>query len=217
MSANKADAKVGGMAPKTKVRGVARRAAGKSSLPAAVAGEGKAVRGTRTREPRSPASTARAVHVLDVGSGRIVARTFNELYLADPMDRIAMIKRGIPATTVKSLAGDMNIASERLTAVLGFAPATVGRKARAGASLDADESTRLLGIARLVGQVEHMIAGSGDADGHDAFDAARWVARWIEQPVPALNNAKPADFLDTTVGQEMVCKLVAQMQSGAYA
>ena len=108
----------------------------------------------------------------------------------------------------------MDIASERLTAVLGVAPATINRKSRAGATLDVDESTRVLGMVRLVGQVEQMALESGSPDG---FDAARWVAKWIERPVPALGNAKPADFMDTTVGQDLVCDLVAKMQSGAYA
>ena len=159
-------------------------------------------------------STPRRVTILNHRTGRSTARTFSDLYRTDVLDRIGIIKGGLPATAVKDLAHDMDIASERLTTVLGVAPATINRKVRAGATLDVDESTRVLGMVRLVGQVEQMALDAGSADG---FDAARWVAQWIERPVPALGNAKPADFMDTAVGQGLICDLVAKMQSGAYA
>ena len=49
------------------------------------------------------------------------------------------------------------------------------------------------------------------------FNAARWFAKWIEQPLPALANAKPSDYLDTLTGQRLVSSLLAKIQSGAYA
>lgn len=139
---------------------------------------------------------------------------FLQLYRTDPLVQINIIKGGVPARSVRNIAQRMRITSERLTSVLGVAQATVNRKAKAGTALDADDATRVLGMARLVGQVEQMVQESGNSEG---FDAAQWVAQWIERPVPALGNRKPADLLDTTVGQEVVGRLVAQMQSGAYA
>jgi uncharacterized protein (DUF2384 family) len=77
-----------------------------------------------------------------------------------------------------------------------------------------DNRSRLLGIARLVGQVHQMVVESGDPEG---FDAAAWVAQWLETPLPALDGEKPATFMDTADGQALVATLVARMQTGAYS
>lgn len=139
---------------------------------------------------------------------------FLAMYHADAMERIGIVKRGMPATTVEFMAKRMAVPKERLVETLGFARATVDRKARANKALSADESARLLGMARLVGQVQQIVSESGVADG---FDAAAWVAQWLESPLPALGGAKPAAFMDTADGQAIVSTLVARMQTGAYS
>ena len=67
----------------------------------------------------------------------------------------------------------------------------------------------------MIGQVEVMVAESG-ADA-ESFDAAAWVARWLDEVSPALGNKRPGEFMDTVAGQEIVSNLLAKMQSGAYA
>ena len=81
-------------------------------------------------------------------------------------------------------------------------------------ALSQDEGERVLGMARLVGLVETIVHESGNAEG---FDAARWVARWLERPHPALAGRRPAELMDTAEGREILFKLVGQMQSAAYA
>jgi hypothetical protein len=51
----------------------------------------------------------------------------------------------------------------------------------------------------------------------EGFDASRWVGEWLERPLPALGGAKPAEYMDTMEGQELISRLLAQAQSGAYA
>ena len=69
-------------------------------------------------------------------------------------------------------------------------------------------------MALLVGQVREMVAESGDPAG---FDAALWLARWLQRPLPALGGRRPAEFMDTADGQSLVSTMVARMQTGAYA
>lgn len=80
--------------------------------------------------------------------------------------------------------------------------------ATAGRSLDD------LALPHLVGQLEAMIAESGD--GSD-FDAYAWMTRWLMEPLPALGHRRPADLLDTEEGRGLVSAALAQTQSGAYA
>jgi uncharacterized protein (DUF2384 family) len=76
------------------------------------------------------------------------------------------------------------------------------------------ESERVIGLSKLIGQVPAMVAESGDPEG---FDAAKWFAAWIAEPAPALGGRKPEELLETADGREAVSKLLAQMQSGAFA
>ena len=77
-----------------------------------------------------------------------------------------------------------------------------------------DESDRILGIARLVAQVDAMMRESGKLEG---FDAAKWVAAWLDRPQSALGGRRPAELMDTAEGRDLVTDLVARIQSGAYS
>jgi putative toxin-antitoxin system antitoxin component (TIGR02293 family) len=140
--------------------------------------------------------------------------TYLILYDFGRVDRIGIVKEGLPARLLTTLANDMCIPRERLYAWLGIARATANRKVKDDQLLSQDESERALGIARLVGQVEKMVAESGEPQG---FDAARWTAEWLEEPNAALAGKSPGEFMDTADGRALVSGLVAQMQSGAYA
>ena len=140
--------------------------------------------------------------------------SFVKIFDFDAMQRVQAIKQGLPATLPGDMASRMGMSKERLYATLGLPRATVERKARESKPLSADESSRVLGIGHLVGQVQRMVEESGQPDG---FDAAAWVARWLERPVPALGGMKPAELMDTAEGQGIVSNLLSRTQSGAYA
>jgi hypothetical protein len=92
-------------------------------------------------------------------------------------------------------------------------PDQPGGDAKPLPSEDRDNS-RALGLACLVGHVQAIAQESGDPAG---FDAAQWVAQWLEEPLPALGGKRLADLMDTAEGQSIVSNLVARVQSGAYA
>ena len=75
------------------------------------------------------------------------------------------------------------------------------------------EEARASGIASLVAQVQTMVEQSGNPEG---FDAAKWVGRWIDRPLPALGGQRPAELMATPDGRALVSNIVACMQSGAY-
>ncbi|MBI5334923.1 MAG: DUF2384 domain-containing protein [Burkholderiales bacterium] len=136
------------------------------------------------------------------------------LYRASPIERITLIKTGIPATAFSRLAVHMNMPKDRLASVLGLPRATINRKVSGNKPLSPDEGSRVMGMARLVGQVQAMVEESGRPEG---FNAAQWVAQWLDRPLPALDGRAPKELMDTAEGQSLVSNLVARMQSGAYA
>lgn len=136
------------------------------------------------------------------------------LYYASVPDRVEIIRQGIPAVSLPVIAHQMSIPQERLLSALRFPRSSIGKKIKANAPLSPEQSERVVGLERLIGQVQVMVEQSGNPKG---FDASKWIGEWIERSLPALGGKKPADYMDTMDGQELVSKLLAQSQSGAYA
>lgn len=136
------------------------------------------------------------------------------MFKASPRERIDIIRKGVPTEMLASIRSDMGIPKERLLAILRFPRTTINRRISKMDALPPEFSERMIGLQKLIGQVESIVA---DSSADQDFNAARWVALWLEQPLPALGNAKPADYMDTIEGQELVASLVTKMQSGAYA
>lgn len=149
--------------------------------------------------------------IADVMAGRKPIAALAEV---DPIERVRIVKEGVPAKFLLYVVNLMGVPKERIYATIGVSRATVDRKVRARQTLSADESERALGIARLVAQVQAIVAQSGNPEG---FDAARWLADWLEQPAPALGFRQPAELVDTADGRGIVSDLLARAQSGAYA
>jgi len=129
-------------------------------------------------------------------------------------ERVEVAKRGVPAISISHLAQATGEPKEHVIALLGLSRATVDRKARANQALSVVESERVIGLAKLVGQVQAMVTESGDPAG---FDAARWVAGWLEKPMPALGGRAPAEYMDTAEGQQVVAGLLERARSGTFA
>jgi putative toxin-antitoxin system antitoxin component (TIGR02293 family) len=140
--------------------------------------------------------------------------SYIRVYRASPIERIAMIKKGIRATEAKRIFADLEFGQGAAFKALKLSAATVNKKAKRNQTLSPSESERVIGMAKLVGQLEAMVQESGDAE---AFDAAAWMSRWLSEPLPALGGARPIELMDTMEGQALLSTTLFQMQSGAYA
>ena len=139
-----------------------------------------------------------------------------QTYLLSPVERAQRVKQGVPARERVTVSQAMGLPREQLMRALGLARSTVERKIAQRGTLSQPEGERLIGLERLIGQVDAMVRDSAAADAAD-FDAARWFARWMAEPVAALGGMAPQDLLDTADGREAVSTLLLQIQSGAYA
>ncbi len=130
------------------------------------------------------------------------------------LERVELVRNGVPAGVLPFLGEAMEVSKDRLYHTIGLPRSTGERKVREGARLDADQSERVLGLARLIGRVQQIVEESGDPTD---FDAARWVADWLDEPLTALGGRRPADLMDTAEGRALVLSFVGQMQAGTYA
>jgi putative toxin-antitoxin system antitoxin component (TIGR02293 family) len=139
---------------------------------------------------------------------------FSALYKLEPLETVGVVKKGVPARFLERIINDMARPKHYVVQMLGLAASTATRKMESNATLNLDESERVLGMGKLIGQVQTIVAESGEPDG---FDAARWVAEWIKTPQRALGGKRPDELLDTADGRQLVSDLIARQQSGAYA
>lgn len=160
------------------------------------------------------AETQQPLRYDEQGFSSHLGSPYLSLYRAEPLDRIALIRRGVPASEAKAILDELSLGQDLGLRALGLSVATVNKKAKTGERLSVDESERVIGFARLVGQVEAMIADSGDGS---SFDSRLWMGRWLMEPLPALGHRRPVDLVDTMAGQALVSTALSQMQSGAYA
>lgn len=126
----------------------------------------------------------------------------------------AELLKKIPAQMVDTLYEDMGVTREYLFKALGLSAATLGRKQRAGTPLALNEAERVLGLSCLIGQVESMVAESGNLDG---FSAPKWFAAWVSAPNPVLGGRRADEFLAFGAGRTFLAGLLGQMQAGTYA
>jgi putative toxin-antitoxin system antitoxin component (TIGR02293 family) len=139
---------------------------------------------------------------------------FAHLFVMTPLERAGLVETGVPSAMVNDISKAMDVSKERFYALSGLSRATVTRKIAANRALTPDESERVVGIAKLIGQVQSIVNESGNPEG---FEAGQWFHEWISRPLPALGGHKPEEYLQTADGREAVSRLLAQMQSGAYA
>ncbi len=169
---------------------------------------------TLTQMPFTPPVASRKITLSRKAITPSAPSQYACLFQATQNERISLIRKGVPAHDVVVISDEMGITKEKFYHLLRFIRATVNRRIKSDEPLPIDYSERVIGLQKLIGQVEVMVAESGS---QEDFNAAHWVAEWLEEPNPALNHAKPAEFMDTIEGQTLVSAVLAQMQSGAYA
>ena len=138
---------------------------------------------------------------------------FAMVFQAAPMDRLETIKRGVRAGEVIKLAALMDTSQDRLMKRLGLPRATVVRKTKAHQNLSTEQGERVVGLSKLVGQVQTIVNESGNPEG---FDAKEWLDDWLTRPLPALGGDCADNWLDTADRRAVIFNILACTQSGAY-
>lgn len=138
---------------------------------------------------------------------------FVEAFNESPTQQIDTIRAGLPVERLVTIGKAMKAKPGYIAKLLDIPSSNITRWSSTKKKLNAVASERVLGVERLIGQVQSMVENFGNPEG---FDAAQWFRQWSETPNPALNNREPSDFLDTVTGQQYVSNLLRAMVDGAY-
>lgn len=135
--------------------------------------------------------------------------------VATPMELVEAERSGVAGIFVKDMSKAMNISAIRMFDILGVPKATAERKVAAGEVISGSGGRAALGMARLLGIARNIVMNSKAPEARD-FDSAKWLGQWLERAQPALGGRKPADFIDTPTGIEIVARLLGAIESGSY-
>jgi putative toxin-antitoxin system antitoxin component (TIGR02293 family) len=204
----------------SKTQSTAKRTSGKSVKAVASASLSQPTRGRKSvpvhygAQPSSaqlPATVVKLVYKRSQG----VDAYLKQVHEATPVQMVEMERLGVAGTFITDLSKRMELPSSRVFAMLRIPPATAARKAASGAVVDGRAGLAAIGMIKLLGIAQDIVEDSTASEAQD-FDTVKWLGQWIERPQPTLGGKKPADYLDTPSGVEMVAQLLGALRSGAY-
>lgn len=118
---------------------------------------------------------------------------------------IRLIEAGMPMDVVDQFQELSGIPLLRIAKLLRIPPRTLARRREEG-RLSAEESDRLVRVARLVAAATTLFAGS-------VPDAVEWLSK----PLAALGGVTPLDVADTEAGSHEVETVIGQLEHGVFA
>lgn len=204
----------------SKTQSTAKRTSGKSVKAVASASLSQSTRGrksvpvhygSQSSTALLPAAGVKLVYKRSQG----VDAYLKQVHEATPVQMVEMERLGVAGTFITDLSKRMELPSSRVFAMLRIPPATAARKAASGAVVDGRAGLAAIGMIKLLGIAQDIVEDSTASEAQ-SFDTVKWLGQWIERPQPALGGKKPADYLDTPSGVEMVAQLLGAMRSGAY-
>ena len=136
--------------------------------------------------------------------------SYRQVFEATPIERISMIRARVGARDAMRILTEVARANGQIFEALGVSKSSVSRKAASDQFLSRSESERILGLAKLIGQVQSM---TNDAEA----DAPAWLATWMAEPVPALGGERPINLIGTMEGQAVVSNMLGHLLRGGFA
>jgi putative toxin-antitoxin system antitoxin component (TIGR02293 family) len=117
---------------------------------------------------------------------------------------IAKARTGFPYATLEAIATGFEIPQEILVRILHLPARTLARRKKSR-RLSADESDRLLRLARVVARAEEV------------FGSQERAGAWLRGTVRALGGVRPLDLLDTDLGAQQVERILGRIEHGVYS
>ena len=125
--------------------------------------------------------------------------------LPQELQIVDIIRRGIPADSVRRVAEYYGISEARVATLLGASERTLSRRKKEDKPLDATESDRLYRLARI------------GARALEVFENDASARNWLKRPNRALGGAVPLEMLDTDAGTEQVDEVLTRIEYGVYS
>jgi putative toxin-antitoxin system antitoxin component (TIGR02293 family) len=114
-------------------------------------------------------------------------------------------REGLPVATLTRLAADLIIERKTLAAVVGISDRTLSRRIAKGERFSAEESDRVVRLARVVAMATDTLGTSAKA------------SSWLQRPNMVLDGQTPLQLLDTDTGVRSVEEVLNRIEYGLYS
>ncbi|MBK1666061.1 toxin-antitoxin system antitoxin component family protein [Rhodospirillum rubrum] len=118
-------------------------------------------------------------------------------------DLVRVVRRGLPVGAAQYVLDSGLLTPAEMDRIV-IARKTLANRRKAG-TLTAEQSDRLMRVARVLAAAEETF-GASDKAGH-----------WLRRPTQALSGERPLDLLDTTEGVRAVEVLLGRIAHGIAA
>lgn len=118
-------------------------------------------------------------------------------------DPVRVIRQGLPVSALDAIVGSGALTSGEVYEVV--LPRKTLANRRAVGTLTADQSDRLVRVARVIAKAE------------ETFGSAEKAHRWLRRPTAPLQGEAPLHLLDTEAGARLVEELLLQIDHGIAA
>ena len=141
---------------------------------------------------------SRAIHLLGLSGLPSFSKVNNTT------DFISVIRSGIPKKALDSLLSNTGITVPEISKIIRTSDRTLRRYA-ATQKLNPEQSERLIELAKLYSR------------GEEVFGSMEAFKEWMNSTVMALGNKKPKEFLDTSIGIDLLMNELGRIEHGIFA
>lgn len=114
------------------------------------------------------------------------------------------VEAGLPYASLEAVMTRFGFTRPEMSGVLRLPPRTMARRKRE-ARLNADESDRLLRLARIGAEAARILGDEGNAVG------------WLRDPNRALGYEIPLGLLQTDIGARQVEQILGRIEHGVFS
>lgn len=118
---------------------------------------------------------------------------------------LAVLRQGLPNSTVRALADRYGLADEAMSRIIGVSVRTLARHRGARGALSPTASDRAFRFARVAARIE------------DDFGDAGTAQDWLRSPNRALDGQPPLALMDTDAGIERIEAVLTRIEQGVYS
>jgi putative toxin-antitoxin system antitoxin component (TIGR02293 family) len=119
-------------------------------------------------------------------------------------DFITLIKKGIPRKSLDQLILATGLSAAEIARIMHTSDRTL-RRYKPSTLLNAEQSERVIEIAKLYSR------------GEEVFGSNENFRSWMDASIPSLGNRIPKEFLDTSMGIEILMDTLGRIEQGVFA
>jgi putative toxin-antitoxin system antitoxin component (TIGR02293 family) len=124
--------------------------------------------------------------------------------IRNEVDYIDVIRQGIPKKAIDKLMEITNLTTAEMALIMRLSDRTL-RRYKPQTLLNPEQSERVVELTRLYSR------------GEEAFGNLESFKEWMNSTVMALGNKKPKEFLDTSLGIDILMNELGRIEHGIFA